>query len=135
MNATNENIKPIVEDYVERVWNKKDPSALDDHLDPAVVIHSILGDFHGPEAMKKVVQTWWEGFPDLQVDNHIVLSENDIVILHWQAMGTHKGIFKNNPPSGKPVAYSGVSIYRVHHNKITEYWAYLDMQHLLSQLK
>ena len=73
-------------------------------------------------------------FPDLRVDNDIIISENDLVSIQWQAQGTHHGEFKGKKPTGKPVAYSGVTVYRIKDNKIIEYWAYLDMQHLLSQI-
>lgn len=36
--------------------------------------------------------------------------------------------------SGKLVSYSGVTVYRIKNSQIVEYWAYLDMQHLLSQI-
>ena len=62
-------IKAIAEDYADRVWNKKDLSAIDDYLDKAVVIHSLLGDYHGIEAMKEVVRAWLKAFPDLIVSN------------------------------------------------------------------
>lgn len=128
------NVKTIAEDYAQRIWNKKDLSALDELLHKEVVIHSLLGDFHGIEAMRKVVQAWLAGFPDLTVKNSAVIAENDIVALQWQAQGTHKGEFKGKKPTGKRVSYAGVTIYRIQNSKITEYWAYLDMQHLLDQI-
>jgi predicted ester cyclase len=84
--------------------------------------------------MKEVVQAWLKGFPDLRVDNDIIIGENDLVSIQWRANGIHKGEFKGIKHTGKPVAYSGVTVYRIKDGKIIEYWAYLDMQHLLSQI-
>jgi predicted ester cyclase len=84
--------------------------------------------------MKDVVQTWLKGFPDLHVDNELVICENDVVSIQWRAKGTHQGEFKERPPTAKTVSYSGVTIYRIKNNKIIEYWAYLDMMNLLSQI-
>ena len=127
-------ITEIAEEYAHKIWNDKDISTIDKLVHQNVVIHSLLGDFHGTKAMKDVVQAWLKGFPDLQVYNDIVISENDIVSIQWRANGTHQGEFKGRKPTGKPVSYSGVTVYRIKNNQIIEYWAYLDMQHVLSQI-
>ena len=126
--------KNIAINYAHRIWNEKDLSAIDEVLDEKIVIHSLLGDFHGPESMKKVVQSWLTAFPDLTVENTAVIGEQDIIVLHWHAQGTHIGEFKGIQPTGNAVFYSGVTIYRISENKIVEYWAYLDMQHLFKQI-
>ena len=46
-----------------------------------------------------------------------------------------KGEFKGKKSTGKPVSYSGVTVSRIKNNQIFEYWAYLDMQRLLSQIE
>lgn len=126
--------KVVAESFTARVWVHQDLSAIDDLLHKDVVIHSLLGDFYGRESMRRVVQTWLTGLPDLKVSTTAVVCEKDLAILHWSAKGTHLGSFKNINPTGKRVSYSGVSIYRVQDKKITEYWGYLDMKHLLDQL-
>lgn len=69
------------------------------------------------------------------MNNELIISENDLVSIQWNAKGTHRGEFKGRKPKGKSVSYSGVTIYRIKNGKIVEYWAYLDMQHLLSQIE
>lgn len=127
--------KEIAEAYANQVWNDKEISAIDRFVHHDAVIHSLLGDYQGTKAMKEVVQAWLKGFPDLRVNNENIISENDLVSIQWQARGTHKGEFKGKKPTGKPVAYSGVTVYRIKNGQIMEYWAYLDMQHLLSQIE
>lgn len=128
-------LKEIAEEYTSEVWNQKDFAILDKLVDPEIVIHSLLGDFRGLKALKEVIQVWLKGFPDLTVSNGLVIAENDLVSMQWQAKGTHRGEFKGRKPSGKSVLYSGVTIYRIKDGKIVEYWAYIDMQHLLSQIE
>ncbi len=127
-------LKEIAEGYANKIWNEKDINAIDKLVHQDVVIHSLLGDFYGTKAMKEVVQAWLKGFPDLIVENDLVISENDIVSIQWRAQGTHQGEFKGRQQTGKPVSYSGVTVYRIKNGKIIEYWAYLDMQHLLNQI-
>lgn len=127
-------IKRIAEAYSHRVWNKKDISAINELIDPNLAIHSPLGDFQGRESLKKIVQEWLKGFPDLFVINTATVCEHDLVVMQWKAQGSHRAEFRGMPPSGKSIAYNGVTIYRIRDGKITEYWTYLDMQHLLNQL-
>jgi predicted ester cyclase len=61
-----------------------------------------------------------------------IINENDLVITHWKAQGTHQGNFKNINPSQKPVKYNGLTLFRIKNEKIIEYWAYLDMHHLIT---
>lgn len=133
-NSMISSIKKIATEYADNIWNKKKIDAIEKFMHKDIVIHSLLGDFHGLKAMKDVVQAWLKGFPDLHVENDIIVAENDIVSIQWRATGTHQGEFKGKQPYGKKVSYSGVTLYRIKNDKIVEYWAYLDMQHLLNQI-
>jgi predicted ester cyclase len=128
-------VKEIAESYAKRIWDEKDITAIDELLHKNCLIHSSLGDFHGGEFMENVVQVWLTAFPYLSVSNTFVISENDLVAIHWQAKGTHLGYFKGLKPTEKVISYSGITIYRVRENKIIEYWAYLDIQHIQNQMK
>jgi steroid delta-isomerase-like uncharacterized protein len=128
------NNKEIAEKYTNQIWNKKEISAIDTFVDEQVIIHSVLGDYQGTKAMKEVVQAWLTGFPDLRVHNDIIIGENDLVSIQWQAKGTHNGEFKGIKPTGKHVSYSGVTLYRIKNDKIIEYWTYIDINHLLNQI-
>lgn len=126
--------KEIAQEYARRIWTERDLKAIDDLFHPKVLIHSLLGDFHGLEPLRKIVNTWLKGFPDLAVKNTSVIGEHDLVVIQWEVKGTHLGEFQGVKPTKKPVSYTGVTIYRIHEGKITEYWAYLDMQHILKQI-
>lgn len=126
--------RAVVEKYAHQLWNEKNLHAIDEFLAEDVIIHSPLGGFKGKSSMREIVNKWLTAFPDLSMENKGVLSDGDDVALHWAAKGTHKGEFRGKKPTGKKVAYSGVTIYRVKDGKIKEYWAYIDMQHLADQL-
>jgi predicted ester cyclase len=113
--------KSVVEEYAHRVWDDKDLKAIDDLVDSDAVIHSLLGDFHGPGSMKTVVQAWLKGFPDLNASNDHVICENDLVSIQWRANGTHLGEFKGRNPTKKTVSYDGATVYRIKDGKIVEY--------------
>jgi predicted ester cyclase len=134
MPLTHTSPKEIAKTYVTRVWEEKDLTAIDEFVHPQCVIHSALGENKGPEFMKKVVKAWLTGLSDLNINNIAIFGENDLAAIHWQVHAIHRGEFKGIKPTGKPVAYSGVTIYRIHQGKIVEYWAYIDMKHLLDQI-
>lgn len=127
--------KQVAEEYAEKVWNAKDLSVIDRLVQKDVLIHSLLGDFRGSHSMKEVVQAWLKAFPDMVVRNELVITENDLVSIQWNVKATHRGEFKGRQPTGKPISYSGVTVYRVKDGQIVEYWAYLDMQHIFSQIE
>lgn len=127
-------IKAIAESYACRIWDKKDLTAIDELLDPNIVIHTLLGDFLGQKPMKQVVQAWLKAFPDLKVNNNDIISEGEVVMIHWNATGTHLGEFKGIQATHKPISYAGVTLYRIRNGKIFDYAAYLDMNHLLNQI-
>jgi steroid delta-isomerase-like uncharacterized protein len=127
--------KEIANAYTHTVWNAKNIDIIDQYVHQDVLIHSLLGDFRGTKAMKQVVQTWLNGFHDLHVYHELIIAENDLVSIQWRAKGTHQGEFKGRKATGKSVSYRGVTVYRIKNDKITEYWAYIDMQHLLSQIE
>lgn len=131
---TSLNAKDVALDYTNSIWNTKEIHTIDRLLHPNVTIHSLLGQYTGPQAMKAVVLSWLKAFPDLKVSFDHVITQDELVCIQWHAQGTHLGEFKGRLPTNLPVAYSGVTIYRIQEGKITEYWAYLDMQHLLSQI-
>ncbi|MBI2743514.1 MAG: ester cyclase [Chlamydiales bacterium] len=126
--------KLVAETYAHQIWDEKNLTAIDELIHQNCVIHSLLGDFYGPGSMKNVVQTWLNAFPDLVVKNRSLICDKDLVAIQWQAQGSHQGEFKGIRPTGRSISYAGATVYRVSQNQIVEYWAYLDMKHLLDQI-
>lgn len=127
--------KEIAIAFTMGIFNDKDYSFIYRYLDKDVVIHSLIGDFKGQRSMEEVLTQWSEGFPDLSVTILHAVCEDGHAMVHWKSNGTHKGIFKGIPPTNKKVAFSGAIYFHIQNEKIIEYAAFLDMQHLLNQLK
>lgn len=122
------------ETYAKRIWDDKDLSAIDAFFDKEAIIHSSLGKFIGSEMLKEVIKTWFSAFPDLRVKNLHTIRKEDCVTIYWKAEGHQTGEFQGIKPTGKKVAYSGSTLYRLKGNKIIEYRANLDLKHIVSQL-
>jgi predicted ester cyclase len=48
------------------------------------------------------------------------------VVARWRARAAHQGEYMGLPPSGKEVAFTGLSAYRIEGNKIAESWTVED---------
>jgi len=127
--------KELIEQYADTVWNQKELDIIDKLMHEKVVIHSLLGNYHGSQSMKDIVKAWITGFPDLKVETITSMAEKDKVIVHWKASGTFKGSLRGIIPTGKSAYWEGVTIYSVNKGKVIEYWAYLDMEHLFNKIR
>ena len=63
-----------------------------------------------------------------------LIAEGDKVAVRQTWRGTHTGNFQGIPPTGKPVTFTSLEVYRVTGGKLAEEWVELDMLGLLQQL-
>jgi len=124
----------IVKNYQQSIWDSKDISVIEKYFHDDAIIHSPVKKTKGVGELKKIIKNWHIGFPNLKVywDDYIV--ENNKVAARWHAKGCHKGSFLDLPPTTNNISYSGVTIYQLKDTKIIEYWAFVDMEHIKSQL-
>jgi steroid delta-isomerase-like uncharacterized protein len=73
-------------------------------------------------------------FPDLAHAIRQVVADDDTVVLHLTARGTHRGEFMGIPPTGQRVTIDGVVIFRLHGDRVVERWAIGDDFGLARQL-
>jgi predicted ester cyclase len=73
-------------------------------------------------------------FPDWTVNIIEIFSDSDIVVVRWEGMATHNGVFQSIPPTGKRISVSGINIYRFEYGKISAEWEQMDSLGMLKQL-
>jgi len=127
--------KNIIETYMHQVWNEKNLDVINDVFSETAIIHSPLGNFKTPQAMRDIVQKWVTAIPDIQVTFLNTVEENGLVVSLWSAKGTHQKELNGMQGTGKPLDYQGVTLYRLENGKIVEYWAYVDSLTLENQMK
>jgi predicted ester cyclase len=120
---TREN-KDLVVRLIEEVWNA---GALD--MLPELWADQTRGE---ATAMRDILIN---AFPDLHVEIDDLIAEDDRVVARLSFNGTHRGDFRGIAPTGRPVTFSAIRIYRVSRGKIVETWAVQDALGLLGQLK
>jgi predicted ester cyclase len=88
----------------------------------------------GREGMKLLGGSVVHSFPDVQANIQELIAEGDRVVERTEAHGTHQGEFNGVPPTGKPVAWTELHVYRIERGKIAELWSEIDFLGILMQI-
>lgn len=104
------------------VFGGHDVDAADAYLAAGVVFHNGGKQLRGPEGWKVFAKDWIEGFPDTQMVVDFAMAEDDRVLIHWRAEGTHRGEFFGRSPTGRRLTVSGLTLFRFSSGKIEEMW-------------
>jgi steroid delta-isomerase-like uncharacterized protein len=108
-------------------------STIDELFEPDALINTPLSiEATGAEKQKEVFRRLHRAFPDLHVTVEDLIAEADKVVGRNTVTGTHEGEYMGLQPTGKPVTYREIFIFRVTDGRIAETWGVVDV---LSQLK
>jgi steroid delta-isomerase-like uncharacterized protein len=88
----------------------------------------------GLQALKQAETNYIKAFPNKQTKVDAIFGIEDRVVVRWSCKGKHTGSFQGIAPTNKEFTISGISIYRIANNKITEVWQNWDHLGLLEQL-
>lgn len=91
-------------------------------LAPDVVFHNAGNEVVGPAGWITFASDWTTGFPDTRVTVDFAIAEDDRVLIHWRAAGTHSGPFHGRPASGRSLSASGFTLFRIVDGTIREIW-------------
>ena len=83
----------------------------------------------------QIARSFREGFPDLRCTVNDVITEGERVVCRWRMTGTQRGSFLGFAPTGKHVAFDGISEMRFHGGRLAEQWTLYDCFGLLHQLE
>jgi MFS transporter, DHA2 family, methylenomycin A resistance protein len=108
-------------------------STIDELFEPDALINTPLPiEATGAEKQKQVFRRLHRAFPDLHVTVEDLIAEADKVVGRNTVTGTHHGEYMGLKPTGKPVTYQEIFIFRLTDGRIAETWGVVDV---LSQLK
>lgn len=95
-----------------RAWNAHDVDRIVDFYAPDYEGMDVAeaGPQRGPEAVRRSMDRYLQGFPDLSFTAESTLVQGDRVALVWLARGTHQGKLMKIPATGRAIAVRGVSI-------------------------
>lgn len=130
-------IHKLSRDWFERVWNKKDESAIADLASPDVIVHG-LDESGLPAKLDSFIRFYRAfkiAFPDLRVDVEDILVEGDKSAVRIKFYGTHKGDGIGIPPTKKLFTATGIVIMRWAAGQIAEAWNEFDAAGMMRQLQ
>ena len=99
--------------------------------------------YHGPhmpagsggrDDSRNAIAMFRGAFPDSHVTFDELIATGDRIVERWSATGTHKGALPGVAPTGRRIAISGITIYRIAGDKIIEAWEQLDLLGMWQQI-
>ena len=121
----------IARRYYEEVWDHGDLDEIEALVAPSIVLNDWAP---GLEGLKKVVTGTRASFPDLRYSLEDVIAAGDKVVVRFKFHGTHQGAYRGIAPTGKPIVYTGIGIWRLAGGQLVEHWSNIDLYGLMQQL-
>ncbi|MBI3761607.1 MAG: ester cyclase [Chloroflexi bacterium] len=128
--------KDLVRSFVEEIFNKSNLAVLDQFVTADIADHKppFPGLPPGIEGSRQVFAAFHAAFPDARVTIEDMVAEGDRIVWRWTFSGTNQGSLMGMPPTGKPVTFTGIDIFRMADGKIVERWANEDDLGMMQQL-
>ncbi len=129
-------IKEVARRLVAEVLNQGNMRTFDEIFADSYVNHTMpVPNLPGTkEGFRKLVLATRQAFPDVRVSMENLVAENDLVVFNDTVLATSRGDFMGVPPTGKPVKWTEIHLFRVSGGKITEHWSNFDQLGILRQL-
>jgi predicted ester cyclase len=124
---------------LHHVLNSCDPEliekAVDEFVAPDALIRTPLPiDATGAELAKQVWRQLLQAFPDLHVTVEDLIAEDDKVVCRNTVTGTHKGETMGLAPTGRPITYDEIFIFRFADGRIVESWGVVNIASIMRQV-
>jgi len=127
--------RALLHRYIEEIWEKDNPAALDNFLASTYTRHrSPTAPPLTREGQKQLLTGFRAAFPDAKITFEDVIAEGDKVAFRSTIRGTHQGEFLGIAPTGQEVMLGLLDVVRVEDGKFVEQWGGPDIYDLLQQL-
>lgn len=100
---------------------------------PNFINHGLHSDL-GLQEDQAAAKGWKQAFPDLVIRPEKLIAEGDLVTVYWIARGTNTGNGNGLDATGKSLATTGITIWRIKNGKIMDEWSAFDQLSILEQL-
>ena len=130
--------KALIRRLYEEVWNKRKFEVIKELISPSHALQApnVAGSMAavGPEAYKRQLVLFLDGYPDLHWSIEDLIAEEDKVVACWTVTGTHKGDFMGIPATNKKVSVDGMTIHHIAKGKIIDSYSNWDALGMMQQL-
>jgi steroid delta-isomerase-like uncharacterized protein len=124
----------MIHRYFDEWVNHGSKSAADQLIATNVVLRNPPLVLNGLEEDKTRMAAFRAAFPDFRYTIEEPIAEGDKVVVRWILRGTQLKEYQGRPPSGKSMAVTGISIFRIADGKIQEITVNMDRFGMMEQL-
>ncbi|MCC6983799.1 MAG: ester cyclase [Bauldia sp.] len=96
--------------------------------------HSQPGRPAGLAGVVQEMRELTEAFPDLRIENDLVIAKGDLVTVISTSRGTHRGPLMGIAPTGKRVEIGSIDVFRVRNGMLVEAWHVEQLLQMMMQL-
>jgi steroid delta-isomerase-like uncharacterized protein len=86
------------------------------------------------EGIKQFFSMLHSAFPDLRIEVHEMLADDDLASARVTVTGTHEGEFMGLQPGGRRIDVQIFDMLRISDGQVTEHWGVVDAMTMLQQL-
>jgi predicted ester cyclase len=110
-------------------------AAIDQFVLPDAVIRTPLPiEATGAEKLKQVWAMLFAVYPDLHLIVEDLIAEDDKLVCRNTVTGTHRGEYMGHPPTGAPVTYNEIFVFRFVDGRVVETWGVVDVHAQMRQI-
>lgn len=132
--TTTERNKATVRRFLEGTHGGR-PEVVDETVAPHIRTHGFPGgDPDSRDSYKRFFEGLEAAFPNMDFRIDAMAAEGAMVAVRWTVSAVHRGPFLGRAPTGCPVTFDGMVLYRMEDGLIAETWLYPDNQALARQL-
>ncbi len=117
--------RQLYRSYIEEVWNKRSPAAVDRYLAANFIEHNANLP-PGRDGRKRFATAVQAGFSDYHAEIQEVVADGDRVVARVLWTGTQDGPFLGRPATGNKLRFATADFFRVENGKLAEHWDVVD---------
>jgi steroid delta-isomerase-like uncharacterized protein len=119
--------KQITRHFFEEAWSKANFDGLDELIDSHALFHIRDQTIPmGAEETRRVISGWHRSFPDFGFSIEAMAAERDLVAVRLILSGTHQGMWRDTPATGKKIRVTVMMFLRFENGKLVEIWEDFD---------
>ncbi|HVG42063.1 MAG TPA: ester cyclase [Chitinophagaceae bacterium] len=126
--------RTLAKRIIDDVFSRGHVEDLESLVTSEIIIHDTDKELRGLEQVRQGIINLRTAFPDLQYTIEELLTDGDKVVARCKGTGTHNGVFRNIPATGKKMSYRVIFIWRFMNDKLAEHWSVSDVYGMLQQL-
>jgi predicted ester cyclase len=128
--------RQAVEDFYDRIWNRRDKAAIADLIHPDFTFRGSLGPTTtGHAAFAAYVGMVTGALGDYRCTILDLVAEGDRAFARMRFEGIHRGPFMGFSPTGRRVEWAGAALFTLKSDKIADLWVLGDVNGLREQLQ